>query len=167
MSFQTNTRSSWEKQMPEPPNKAVRRAGGTLSANLDFRAWQAKASLCYYIEVFYNRRRRHSALGYLSPHDYERSLLNSMSCLTREVHIHLCQERRASESVPSGVVWAVCSDSERQRDLPIELIGTTLLSGLFCLNRHLNFRRCPYRLRIDENRSSCKRNTPRCRSKLW
>ena len=37
---------------------------------------QAKASLFYYIEVFYNRRRRHSALGYQSPHDYEQSLLN-------------------------------------------------------------------------------------------
>jgi transposase InsO family protein len=37
---------------------------------------QAKASLFYYIEVFYNRRRRHSALGYQSPYDYEQSLLN-------------------------------------------------------------------------------------------
>lgn len=37
---------------------------------------QAKASLFYYIEVFYNRRRRHSALGYQSPHDFEQSLLN-------------------------------------------------------------------------------------------
>jgi len=36
---------------------------------------QAKASLFHYIEVFYNRVRRHSALGYLSPHDYELSLL--------------------------------------------------------------------------------------------
>ena len=37
---------------------------------------QAKASLFYYIEVFYNRKRRHSALGYISPYDYEQSLLN-------------------------------------------------------------------------------------------
>ena len=37
---------------------------------------QAKASLFSYIEVFYNRKRRHSALGYLSPHDYEQTLLN-------------------------------------------------------------------------------------------
>jgi putative transposase len=37
---------------------------------------QAKASLFYYIEVFYNRKRRHSALGYKSPHDFEHSLLN-------------------------------------------------------------------------------------------
>ena len=35
-----------------------------------------KASLFHYIEVFYNRKRRHSALGYISPHDYEQSLLN-------------------------------------------------------------------------------------------
>lgn len=37
---------------------------------------QAKASLFYYIEVFYNRKRRHSALGYISPQEYEQSLLN-------------------------------------------------------------------------------------------
>ena len=37
---------------------------------------QAKSSLFCYIEIFYNRKRRHSALGYLSPHDYEQSLLN-------------------------------------------------------------------------------------------
>ncbi len=36
---------------------------------------QAKASLFQYIEMFYNRVRRHSALGYLSPYDYEQSLL--------------------------------------------------------------------------------------------
>jgi putative transposase len=37
---------------------------------------QAKASLFCYIEIFYNRKRRHSALGYQSPHQYEQSLLN-------------------------------------------------------------------------------------------
>jgi transposase InsO family protein len=31
----------------------------------------ARQSLFEYIEVFYNRRRRHSALGYVSPHEYE------------------------------------------------------------------------------------------------
>jgi putative transposase len=31
----------------------------------------ARQSLFEYIEVFYNRRRRHSALGYRSPHEYE------------------------------------------------------------------------------------------------
>lgn len=36
---------------------------------------QAKIRLFNYIEIFYNRRRRHSALGYLSPADYEQSLL--------------------------------------------------------------------------------------------
>lgn len=37
---------------------------------------QAKANLFYYIEVFDNRKRRHSTLGYISPHDYEQSMLN-------------------------------------------------------------------------------------------
>ena len=35
---------------------------------------EAKASLFHYIEVFYNRQRRHSALGYLSPDEYEQRL---------------------------------------------------------------------------------------------
>lgn len=35
---------------------------------------EAKASLFHYIEVFYNRQRRHSALDYLSPEEYERRL---------------------------------------------------------------------------------------------
>jgi putative transposase len=33
----------------------------------------AKSETFDYIEVFYNRQRRHSALAYLSPADYERS----------------------------------------------------------------------------------------------
>ncbi len=40
------------------------------------RSWPAKAELRTevfdYIEVFYNRERRHSTLGQLSPADYER-----------------------------------------------------------------------------------------------
>jgi putative transposase len=32
----------------------------------------ARAALFDFIEVFYNRRRRHSALGYLSPERFER-----------------------------------------------------------------------------------------------
>jgi transposase InsO family protein len=39
---------------------------------------EAKASLFHYIEVFYNRQRRHSALGYLSPDEYERRLLQPL-----------------------------------------------------------------------------------------
>jgi putative transposase len=38
---------------------------------------QASAALFEYIEVFYNRKRRHSSLGYLSPVEYERSVLPS------------------------------------------------------------------------------------------
>ena len=33
---------------------------------------EARPELFYYIEAFYNRRRRHSSLGYLSPEAYER-----------------------------------------------------------------------------------------------
>ncbi len=31
----------------------------------------ARQSVFEYLEVFYNRVRRHSSLGYLSPHDFE------------------------------------------------------------------------------------------------
>jgi transposase InsO family protein len=34
---------------------------------------EARASIFEYIEVFYNRQRRHSTLGYVSPAEYERS----------------------------------------------------------------------------------------------
>ena len=36
---------------------------------------EAHQSLFEFIEVFYNRQRRHSTLGYLCPADYEKSLL--------------------------------------------------------------------------------------------
>jgi len=34
---------------------------------------QARASIFEYIEVFYNRQRRHSTLGYVSPAEYEQA----------------------------------------------------------------------------------------------
>ncbi len=51
---------------------------GTLKTELvddeDYRTReQAKQSLFEYIEVFYNRQRRHSYLGYVSPDEYERA----------------------------------------------------------------------------------------------
>jgi transposase InsO family protein len=58
---------------------------------------QAKASLFFYIEIFYNRKRRHSALGYQSPHDYEQSLLNSVSTLAGEVHFLQNSKRRGRD----------------------------------------------------------------------
>jgi putative transposase len=42
---------------------------------LDRRSWPTRRELATevfeFVEVFYNRRRRHSTLGYLSPADYE------------------------------------------------------------------------------------------------
>jgi transposase InsO family protein len=43
---------------------------------LDRKDWdtrqQLKTAIFHYVEVFYNRRRRHSTLGYVSPTEYER-----------------------------------------------------------------------------------------------
>ena len=36
---------------------------------------EARAGIFEYIELFYNRARRHSAIGYMSPNDYERKHL--------------------------------------------------------------------------------------------
>lgn len=38
---------------------------------------EAKSAIFEYIEVFYNRQRMHSTLGYMSPMEYER--LNSVN----------------------------------------------------------------------------------------
>ena len=42
----------------------------------DYRTrWEAKTDIFEYIEVFYNRSRRHSALGFITPEEYERGKL--------------------------------------------------------------------------------------------
>ena len=38
---------------------------------------EAKMELCEYIEVFYNQRRRHSTIGYVSPAVYEQQALTA------------------------------------------------------------------------------------------
>lgn len=43
-----------------------------------------------YIEVFYNRRRRHSKLGYVSPIEYERTLDLETARLNRHVENQTC-----------------------------------------------------------------------------
>ncbi len=35
---------------------------------------EARAGIFEYIEIFYNRKRRHSSLGYVSPHEYEQQV---------------------------------------------------------------------------------------------
>jgi transposase InsO family protein len=43
---------------------------------------EARTDLFFYIEAFYNRRRRHSALGYVSPDAYEKACRHRKSALT-------------------------------------------------------------------------------------
>ena len=40
---------------------------------------QARAAVFEWIEVWYNRKRRHSALGYVSPEQYENQLKFNMA----------------------------------------------------------------------------------------
>jgi len=47
---------------------------------------QAKQSIFEYVEVFYNRKRRHSTLGYLSPAQFENQWLNKMDVSLHGVH---------------------------------------------------------------------------------
>jgi len=61
-------------------NAMAERFFATLKAELvDTRAWPPRAAarlaICAWIEVWYNRQRRHSALGYLTPVAHERQLL--------------------------------------------------------------------------------------------
>jgi putative transposase len=45
-----------------------------------FQSWQeAQTAIFAYIEGFYNRRRRHSTLGYLSPMEFEQRAAQSPS----------------------------------------------------------------------------------------
>ena len=62
-------------------NAAVESFFGTLKQEEVFHRrylsrQQARQSLFDYIEVFYNRRRRHSTLGYVSPAKFEQTFLN-------------------------------------------------------------------------------------------
>jgi len=54
---------------------------GTLKSELGDPIWEtrtaARAAVFDYIEIWYNRQRRHSTLGYLSPETFESSLPNA------------------------------------------------------------------------------------------
>jgi len=53
---------------------------------------EARAALVEYIEVFYNTKRRHSSLGYVSPAEYERTQkLNLVSTVRGEFHSHAAE----------------------------------------------------------------------------
>ena len=57
-------------------NAAMESLFGTLKSELVYLAdyvtrQEARADIFEYIEVFYNRQRRHSSLGYLSPVEFE------------------------------------------------------------------------------------------------
>ena len=43
---------------------------------------QARTDIFFYIEAFYNRRRRHSTLGYVSPEAYEAAFYEYQSSFT-------------------------------------------------------------------------------------
>jgi hypothetical protein len=59
----------------------------------------ARTALFAYLEVFYNRQRRHSALGYLSPVAYE-SRMNGGGLLTQRLLPNAQQSIEAGQLQP-------------------------------------------------------------------
>jgi len=75
---------------------------GTLKTELvhheDYATWEvARQSLFEYIEVFYNRQRRHSSLGYKSPAEYEESLKSGAQAFRRTLADTALAESSAPE----------------------------------------------------------------------
>lgn len=64
----------WDNAVAESFFATLKRELQGCDEGFESRA-QARRQLFHYIEVFYNRQRRHSSLGYLSPFDYEASTL--------------------------------------------------------------------------------------------
>ncbi len=62
-------------------NAVVESFFGTMKSELGDSIWKtrvaARAAIFDYIEIRYNRQRRHSTLGYLSPEQFESSLPNA------------------------------------------------------------------------------------------
>jgi transposase InsO family protein len=53
----------------------VKETAARLEAQVQALSGKFSAALFEYIEVFYNRQRRHSSLGYVSPADFELAAL--------------------------------------------------------------------------------------------
>jgi len=73
-------------------NAAVESWNSTLKSELagHFESYgEAKEQLFDYIEVFYNRQRRHSSLGYKSPAQYERTVVPMPTLLSAQA-VHSC-----------------------------------------------------------------------------
>lgn len=63
----------WDNAVAESFFKTIK---SELIYHYKFSAWlEAKRAIFEYIEIWYNRKRKHSALGYLSPEEYEFKLL--------------------------------------------------------------------------------------------
>nr|WP_281248046.1 IS3 family transposase [Stigmatella erecta] len=74
----------WSHEMGNPSRRGTARSYESFFSSLkqelvyrtDFATrQQARLALFEYIEVFYNRQRRHSTLGYVSPVDFENAAL--------------------------------------------------------------------------------------------
>lgn len=64
----------WDNAVAESFFKTIK---SELIYQNKFSTWhQAKIAIFEYIEIWYNRKRKHSALGYLSPMEYEKQLSN-------------------------------------------------------------------------------------------
>jgi putative transposase len=76
---------------------------------------QARRSIFDYLEVFYNRQRRHSSLGYLSPEEYEASI-NRMRTRRQS------EDREGRRSTADGAV-VLPSGRHRTISRPVSSVG--------------------------------------------
>jgi hypothetical protein len=82
----------------------------------DFESFMSLKKMLHYIEVFYNRQRLHSTLGYVSPAKFEREFEKRANRMDREALV-------AQQTVlrnGSGSVWQIIEttcDSWRQSAL--------------------------------------------------
>src|SRR5665648_259330 len=65
---------------------------------------EAQRDIFEYIEIFYNRERLHSSLGYYSPEEYAKILAEGLSALGMKIDMSTVQTNMVFFTVPEGMI---------------------------------------------------------------